>query len=194
MHAVPTSDAAQPLIRVTPDDRALGPLDKAACHAGDGVLHRAFSVFVFDQHGRVLLQRRSAAKPLWPQWWANSCCSHPRWGESTGAAVRRRVSEELGTPLLDAARWWFRFEYHARYAELGSEHELCHVYTGRIDADAPRPDPAEVEDWRWVAPQVLQAALEDPQAPYTPWLRLEWPRLWPLLQADAALSPLRQPG
>ncbi len=175
------SGPPQPLITVSEQDQALAPLDKAACHAGDGVLHRAFSVFLFDQHGRVLLQQRSADKPLWPGYWANSCCSHPRWGEDLAAAARRRVVEEVGAPMLDLPRWRFRFIYHARYDARGSEHELCHVFTGHMQADAPRPDPAEIADWKWVMPEELDQALADPQAPFTPWLRLEWPQLRPLL-------------
>lgn len=174
-------DTAQQLITVTADDEALAPQDKAACHRGDGVLHRAFSVFLFDAQGRVLLQQRSARKPLWPGWWANSCCSHPRWGEPLDMAVGRRVREELGAALLGPPQWRFRFIYHARYGEVGSEHELCHVYTGRVDAAALSPDPAEVAAWRWMTPHDLQQALADPAAPFTPWLRLEWPQLAPLL-------------
>lgn len=181
-----------PLIAVDADDVALAPLDKAEGHRGDGVLHRAFSVFLFDRAGRVLLQRRSAHKPLWPGFWANSCCSHPRWGESLEQAVPRRVREELGVPMLDAPRWRFRFIYHARYRDVGSEHELCHVFTGHL-ADAPRPDPAEVAEWRWLAPERLQRELADPDAPFTPWLRLEWPRLLPLL-AQAGSGPTVEAG
>lgn len=177
-------DRAQQLITVTPLDQPLAPLDKAACHAGDGVLHRAFSVFLLDEHGRVLLQQRSADKPLWPGYWANSCCSHPRWGEELDAAVQRRVVEELGAPMLDAPHRHFHFIYHARYGSIGSEHELCHVYTARMGAADPRPAPEEVADWRWVTPDELDRVLADPQAPYTPWLRLEWPRLRGMLDSS----------
>ena len=176
-----------PLIAVDPRDVALTPLDKASCHQGDGVLHRAFSVFLFDRDGRVLLQRRSAYKPLWPGWWANSCCSHPRWGEPLKHAVQRRVREELGVPMLGLPCWRFRFIYHARYRDVGSEHELCHVFTGQLAAP-PRPDPREIAEWCWLDPRQLQHALADPEAPFTPWLRLEWPRLWPRLACSKSVD------
>ena len=165
------------LITVTADDRPLRPLSKAQCHAGDGILHRAFSLFLFDAAGRVLLQQRSARKPLWPGFWANSCCSHPRWGETLREAVQRRCVEELGVTLLDAPRWCFDFTYWARYQADGAEHELCHVFTARIPADAPRPNPEEVAALRWVEPAALDAELTDADARLTPWLRMEWPRL-----------------
>lgn len=175
MDSAPSPSGA--LIAVSADDRALRPISKAGCHAGDGVLHRAFSLFLFDAQGRVLLQQRSARKPLWPGWWANSCCSHPRWGETLREAVLRRTVEELGTALPEVPRWWFDFTYRARYEDVGSEHELCHVFTARIDAEAPQPNPEEVADWRWVTPEALDAELADDAAKLTPWLRIEWPRL-----------------
>lgn len=175
------------LIAVDADDVALAPLDKAAGHRGDGVLHRAFSVFLFDRAGHVLLQRRSVHKPLWPGWWSNSCCSHPRWGETLEQAVPRRVHEELGVPMLGAPCWRFRFIYHARYRDVGSELELCHVFTGQL-ADAPRPDLDEVAEWCWLTPERLQSELSDPDTPFTPWLRLEWPRLLPLLARSGSGS------
>lgn len=171
------STAADPLILVDAQDRALGPLDKPDCHRGEGILHRAFSVFLFDAAGRLLLQRRSALKPLWPLYWANSCCSHPRWGEQLQPAAERRVREELGTAAQAPLAWRFSFVYQARYLDVGSEHEFCHVFTGCVDASTVRPDPAEVDQVRWIEPEQLQRELDDPQAPFTPWLRLEWPRL-----------------
>jgi isopentenyl-diphosphate delta-isomerase len=174
------------LIEVSADDIALGPVDKARCHAGSGILHRAFSAFLFDPHGRLLLQQRSALKPLWPGYWANSCCSHPRWGETLEHAVVRRVGEELGASIEGAPDWRFRFIYQARYEQRGSEYELCHVFTGRLAATTLRPDPAEVAQCRWVDPDTLERELQDPQALFTPWLRLEWPRLRRLLHARAA--------
>jgi len=185
MHAFsPCPPPESRLIAVTADDQALAPLSKAHCHAGDGVLHRAFSVFLFDPQGRVLLQRRSALKPLWPGYWANSCCSHPRWGESLADAVLRRVREELGVELTAPPRWRFRFVYHARYGAVGSEHELCHVFTAPIGAATPHVDPDEVGEWRWIAPAALQQALDAAAMPFAPWLPLEWRQLSPLLRAD----------
>ena len=83
------SSESDPLILVDENDEAQGVLDKAACHDGDGLLHRAFSVFIFNEHGEVLLQRRAEGKRLWPGYWSNSCCSHPRAGNPL---KRRRIA------------------------------------------------------------------------------------------------------
>jgi isopentenyl-diphosphate delta-isomerase len=164
----------EPLIRVDAADVPIGYGSKAACHDGEGLLHRAFSVFVFAPDGALLLQQRSALKRLWPMWWSNSCCSHPRRGEALEAAVVRRTREELAVQL--PLTHTHAFEYHARYGEAGSEHELCHVYVGCTDAPVV-VNANEVAATRWMLPEALDAALADADAPYTPWLRLEWAAL-----------------
>ena len=111
-HATVSSDAEQ-LILVDSDDRVLGHDSKAACHDGAGVLHRAFSLFVFNGAGDLLLQQRSVGKRLWPGYWANSCCSHPRRGESMEQATQRRLQQELG--MACDLRYLFKFEYHAHF-------------------------------------------------------------------------------
>ncbi|MGB2419433.1 MAG: isopentenyl-diphosphate Delta-isomerase, partial [Luminiphilus sp.] len=145
------------LIIVDAQDRILGHGTKAELHQGAGTLHRAFSIFLFDDAGHVLLQKRSADKPLWPGFWSNTCCSHPRRGESYGIATRRRLKEELGVeaPL----RFTHRFRYQAQFSAEGAEHELCSVYVGRIDGD-PMPNPQEVSDWQWVSPSALDEWLD----------------------------------
>ncbi|WP_119944002.1 isopentenyl-diphosphate Delta-isomerase [Neorhizobium sp. NCHU2750] len=184
MNTSPANTQSTWLISVTPNDKAIAPIEKLSAHEGNGVLHRAFSIFLFDPAGRLLLQQRSAQKPLWPGWWANSCCSHPRWGQELQEAVMRRVPEELGAPLVEAPRWHFHFTYQARWSDIGSENELCHVFTGRL-ASPPQPNPDEVADVKWVTPVELEKALADPTAPFTPWLRIEWPKLAPMLAQTA---------
>lgn len=166
----------EPLILVNERDEPLGTLAKSACHDGAGVLHRAFSLFVFNAAGETLLQRRHASKRLWPGYWANSCCSHPRAGEEIEAAVRRRAEDELG--LAVSARFLFKFQYQAAFAELGAEFELCSVYVGRVENGAtPRINSAEIADWRWIGPAALDAELQQAPDAFAPWLRLEWQRL-----------------
>lgn len=162
------------LIAVDADDTALGPVTRSASHAGDGVLHRAFSIYLFDAAGRLLLQQRSAAKQLWPLYWANSCCSHPRWGEDIDAAAQRRLREELG--LQTTLRRLFKFEYYAPFGEQGCERELCSVYIGRTER-VGSADPAEVADWAFVESDVLDHRLATEPQIYTPWLHLAWQRL-----------------
>ncbi|WP_290649075.1 isopentenyl-diphosphate Delta-isomerase [Aquisalimonas sp.] len=172
---VPVSSDCEDLILVTPDDEEIGYLSKAACHDGEGVLHRAFSLFVFASDGSVLLQQRAADKRLWPGFWSNSCCSHPRRGESMTEAIERRAAEELGVGLR-GLEYLYKFQYHARFGEAGSEHELCWVFLSRTD-DTPRPNPHEIENWQWCAPDALDRALDETPETITPWCRAEWRRL-----------------
>lgn len=167
---------SEPLILVDEGDRRLGHLAKSKCHEGRGVLHRAFSLLIFNERGELLIQQRSAEKRLWPLYWSNSCCSHPRRAESMAVATRRRLREELG---MDCdLQFLFKFQYHAQFDATGAEHELCSVFIGRTSAE-PRVDPAEVADWRWAAPEILQRQMSQVNmSRFTPWFILEWRRIW----------------
>lgn len=165
---------SEPLILVDHQDHETGFLDKGSCHDGDGLLHRAFSLFVFNTKGQLLLQQRAADKRLWPGYWANSCCSHPRRGEQMDQAVQRRLQQELG--MHCELEYLYRFEYQARYRELGAEHELCWVYVGSTDAPV-QANPTEIDDWRFVEPDQLDEELAAQPDRFTPWLQLEWKRL-----------------
>ncbi len=162
------------LILVDSQDREIGHRSKAACHDGQGMLHRAFSLFVFNPQGQVLLQQRSAGKRLWPGYWANSCCSHPRRGESMDEATQRRLHQELG--MYASLEYLYKFEYHATYGDLGSEHELCWVYVG-TSTEPVHANPNEVDDWRFVEPEALDRELEEHPERFSPWLQMEWRQL-----------------
>ena len=125
----------EPLILVDADDAVVGHADKARCHDGAGLLHRAFSVFLFDAHGALLTQQRSANKRLWPGYWSNSCCSHPRRGESLEQAALRRTAEELG--LQVTLQRVYKFTYQAGFGSLGCEHEMCTVIHWQRVGHAP---------------------------------------------------------
>ena len=168
------SDDDELLILVDSDDREIGSMTKAAAHDGRGALHRAFSVFVFNPAGELLLQQCASKKRLWPGYWSNSCCSHPRHGETTGTAVRRRVREELGMTLVTT--FLFKFEYRACFDTRGTEHELCWVYAGRT-ADGPRVNSHEVVAWRYVNVRQLQAEIDQAPDAFTPWFKIAWPRV-----------------
>ena len=159
------------LILVDENDREIGTQTKSACHAGDGLLHRAFSVLLFNGSGKLLLQQRSALKPLWPGYWSNSCCSHPRVGETVPDAARRRLSEELGVDCELQAL--YKFVYRARFGEVGTEHECCWVLVGHSDNDV-EVDPEEVADYRWIAPDELTREIAAHPDRFTPWFKLEW--------------------
>jgi isopentenyl-diphosphate delta-isomerase len=168
------SSEAEQLILVDGEDREQGHLSKAACHDGAGVLHRAFSAFLFNAAGELLLQQRAESKRLWPGYWSNSCCSHPRRGESMATATGRRLSEELN--LTADLRFVYKFQYQAPYGELGSEHELCHVFLGRIDGDV-RANAEEITAIRFVSAGALDAELSQHPERFTPWFKLEWDAL-----------------
>jgi isopentenyl-diphosphate delta-isomerase len=183
-HEVVSSEE-EPLILVDEHDREIGYLSKGECHDADGILHRAFSLFVFNPAGELLLQQRSADKRLWPLFWSNSCCSHPRRGETMDEATERRLAEELG--MTSSFEFLFKFEYHARFGELGSEHELCWVFAGH-STDEPRPNANEVAAIRWISPEALDRELETDPDSFSPWFKMEWPRVRVQLAA-AATTP-----
>ena len=168
------SSESECLILVDSEDREVGSLDKAACHDGEGVLHRAFSLFIFNDAGELLLQRRAADKRLWPNFWSNSCCSHPRQGEDMPVAVARRLEQELG--LACELEYLYKFEYQAAFPPFGSENELCWVYSGHTN-DEPVVNVTEISEWQWIAPQRLTTALSERPDEFTPWFALEWSRL-----------------
>jgi len=168
------SSEDEDLILVDEEDRIVGYLSKGACHDGEGVLHRAFSIFIFDDEGRLLLQQRSAEKRLWGGFWSNTCCSHPRRGEVLEEAIHRRLEQELG--MRAELHYLFTFSYHALFGELGAEREVCSVYVGRAGGP-PRPNVHEISDWRWVGPEELNREIEEHPERFTPWFKEEWPRV-----------------
>jgi len=168
------SSEEEPLILVDESDREIGHLSKGACHEGDGVLHRAFSLFIFNSSGQLLLQQRSNEKRLWPLFWSNSCCSHPRRGESMEVATNRRLQQELG--MNSRLHHLFTFQYQAHYLDVGSENEVCWVYVGLSDEE-PRPNLHEIAAVRWISPDDLDHEFETRSERLTPWFELEWPRV-----------------
>ncbi|WP_228001961.1 isopentenyl-diphosphate Delta-isomerase [Nocardia australiensis] len=158
-----------PVELVDESGRAVGTCPVARAHDAPGLLHRAFSVVLFDTSGRILIQQRAAVKTRFPMRWANTCCGHPAPGEPVAAAAAVRLAEELGlaTTLTEVGV----FRYHAADPETDRvESEWDHVLTGLLTADVPRPDPAEVADYRWVRPDALRDAILDNPDSYAPWL------------------------
>ncbi len=172
-HRVVSSEGEE-LILVNVDDEEIDYRSKAVCHDGDGILHRAFSLFLFDDDGELLLQQRNAGKRLWPCFWSNSCCSHPRRGETLEIATQRRLSDELN--IGASLEHVYHFCYQASFGEAGSENELCHVYLGRVDGDV-RPNESEIESVRFVSREALDSELELKPQQFTPWFKQEWATL-----------------
>lgn len=160
--------AAEQLILVDASDRELGVGEKMEVHRA-GALHRAFSVFVFDGRGRLLMQKRAADKYHSAGLWSNTACGHPRPGEETQSAAHRRLFEEMGFDC--ELRWAFEFIYRAELDGALVEHEYDHVFVGTYDED-PAPDPSEVAEWRWVTMGELLRGLNEEPHLYSRWLKL----------------------
>lgn len=164
------------LILVDGADNITGYENKDVAHRGQGLLHRAFSIFLFNDSGQVLLHKRAAAKPLWPGYWTNSCCSHPRKGETYRDAARRRLHEELGVSA--ELTFLYQFQYTADFDGRGSENELCAVFVGRLGAsERVSPNPTEIADCRWISCHELDVWLASERSAFTPWFQMEWARL-----------------
>lgn len=128
----------------------------------------------FDAVGQLLIQRRADAERLWPGYWSNTCCSHPRRGERIETAIHRRLGEELN--LRSELQFLFKFRYQAQFDAEGGEHELCSVFAGRSD-DVPVLNRHEIAELRYVAPDRLDAEMRMRPESFTPWFRLEWTRI-----------------
>ena len=172
-HRIVSSESEE-LILVDTDDNEIGHLSKAECHDGDGVLHRAFSLFLFNDDGELLLQQRSPSKRLWPGFWSNSICSHPRRGESMEVATRRRLLDELN--IETDLEFVYKFDYQADFGEAGAENELCHVFLGRAPVQI-HPNDSEISAVRFISAAALDREFRDSPDTLTPWFRLEWQEL-----------------
>lgn len=165
---------SEQLILVDENDEPTGSARKDRCHDGEGILHRAFSVFLWDANGKVILQKRASGKRLWGDYWSNSCCSHPRLGESMALAVERRLAEELGVQAH--TEFVYKFVYRASFGYLGSEYECCSVFLGRT-TDRIKVNNSEIAEWKAVDSAELTAALENQNDQFTPWCQQEWREL-----------------
>ncbi len=152
-------------------DEAFSPVgvcDRATVHTSRTPLHLAFSCYLFDTEGRVLVTRRALSKRTWPGVWTNSFCGHPRPGEAARAAVERRGAEELGLHVQDLELLVPNFRYRAIDSSGIVENELCPIWVGRAGGE-PAPNPAEVADVAWTPWGDLVAV-----ATTTPWLLSPW--------------------
>lgn len=156
------------VILVDREDNEIGTMEKLEAHR-KGVLHRAFSVLLFDNSGKLLLQKRSARKYHSSGLWTNTCCSHPLPGESLETATLRRLKEEMG--IVVQPTFAFSFIYRAPLDHELTEHELDHVFIGTYN-DAPAINEKEVEDWKYVDLKWLREDVEKHPNAYTVWFKL----------------------
>jgi isopentenyl-diphosphate delta-isomerase len=171
--------AEQEVILVNEQDEQVGVMEKMQVHR-EGILHRAFSVFIFNSQGHMLLQQRAFSKYHSGGLWTNACCSHPAPGETTEQAAARRLREEMGfnTPLVKL----FDFIYRSEFGNGLTEHELDHVFAGIYDA-AITPDAAEVHDYCYKSPAQIQVLLQQQPQQFTAWFHLAFPKVMDWAQA-----------
>lgn len=169
------SDVGDDVVLVDETGEAVGCADRTTVHTEATPLHQAFSAYLFDPTGAVLVTRRALAKATWPGVWTNSCCGHPRPGEPVEEAARRRIREELGLQLGPLVPLLPDFRYRAVDASGIVEHEICPVYAGFVADRALAPDPAEVAEWAWVPWTDLVAAVSATPQVYSPWAALQVP-------------------
>jgi isopentenyl-diphosphate delta-isomerase len=156
---------------VDPTGRPIGSSTVDEAHRAPGRLHRAFSVVLVDDSGRILLQQRAAVKTRFALRWANACCGHPRPAESVTVAAARRLAEELGIPAVPLTEVGIHV-YQALDPATGRvEYEYDHVLFGRLDPATPvHPDPDEVATVTWVSPASLATELSVHEDRFAPWL------------------------
>jgi isopentenyl-diphosphate Delta-isomerase len=163
------------VVLVNEKNEQTGTVEITRAHLGSGMLHRAVSVIVFrlgKSGAELLMQKRSAKKPLWPMYWTNTVCSHPLPGEATADCAVRRLKEEMGISVTkDVLRLLFYLTYQAKYSDTLSEHELDAVYLVRWNGN-PLINPDEAAEYAWMPYADTVRDVRTNPDKYTPWFRL----------------------
>jgi isopentenyl-diphosphate Delta-isomerase len=158
----------QYVILIDENDVETGTEEKMTAHK-KGLLHRAFSVLIYDNSGKMLLQKRAAMKYHSAGLWTNACCSHPEPGQDLTDAVKVRLHREMG--FTTEVKKTFDFIYRKEFEDGITEHEYDHVFSGTWNG-MPHPNPDEVADWKWMdIPEIKRAIAEQPED-YTYWFRI----------------------
>lgn len=155
-------------------DNAIGTMEKIEAHE-KGLLHRAFSVFIFNSDGQLLLQQRALTKYHSAGLWTNTCCSHPRPNEDTLTAANRRLEEEMG--IITQLVYKTHFIYKTVFDNNLTEHEFDHVYFGTSN-QIPKINPAEVESYVWRNPETIVADIAKYPSNYTSWFKIAMEKLF----------------
>lgn len=157
------------VILVNERDEPVGTMEKIEAHE-KALLHRAFSVFIFNDKGETMIQQRALHKYHSPGLWTNTCCSHQREGESNTAAGKRRLMEEMGF-TVDELQEVFSFIYKAPFDNGLTEHEFDHVMIGKFSGE-PNINPDEVASWKWVTLEEIRDDMKQDPGKYTAWFRI----------------------
>jgi isopentenyl-diphosphate delta-isomerase len=166
----PLTSTSEEVVLLDSSGRAIGKADKYRIHTEDTPLHSAFSIFLFNRRGQMLVQQRAWSKQTWPGVWSNACCGHPSPGESVVDAAKRRLDQELGLKELRLHLALPHFRYRAEYLGI-VENEICPVFVGLCHSE-PDPNPDEVEAVDWIDWEAF--ANEAPAyADYSPWSKWE---------------------
>lgn len=156
------------VILVDENDTPIGTMEKLEAHK-KGILHRAFSILLFNSKGELLLQKRSTSKYHSGSLWTNACCSHPLPHESMEEATRRKLKQEMGIDV--PLEFVYKFIYKATLDNNLIEHECDHVFVGHYDGE-PTLNPEEAEDWKYVDLQTLRKEVEQNEHTFTAWFKL----------------------
>jgi isopentenyl-diphosphate delta-isomerase len=160
------------IVIVDGDDNPIGEEDKDKCHNANGILHRGFLAMVLNGDGELLLARRSQKKRLWPGFWDGTVASHVAAGEGYVEASKRRLVQEIGLST-DNIKYLFKFQYHARYKEAGSESEICAVtLVSGVDTGTIFPNSDEITSVRTITLRALTEEITKNPGAYAPWLIL----------------------
>lgn len=158
------------IILVDENDNIIGHEEKLKAHENGGKLHRAFSIFIFNKKGEMLIQLRSVKKYHFGGLWTNSCCSHPNEGEDLKSATIRKLDQEFGfiTPMIEK----FSFVYKETDKDSGlTEYEFDHVLTGEFNGN-PKPNPEEIDEYKWISIKDLKKDIIANPKKYTPWFKI----------------------
>lgn len=161
------------VILVDENDRKTGTCEKLEAHQ-KGLMHRAFSIFLFNKEGEFLIQQRADEKYHTPGLWSNTCCSHPRPDEEMEEALQRKLFQEMG--IYSQVEKVFDFAYRADFDNGLVENEVDHVYFGEYN-DAPNPNPAEIQSWKYSSFEEIKNEIEQDEASFTPWFKLVFERV-----------------
>lgn len=162
------------VILVDENDNPIGTMEKIEAHK-KGLLHRAFSVFIFNSKNQLLLQRRALNKYHSPGLWTNTCCSHPRPGEEIDAAAKRRLKEEMGIETVLTFK--STFIYKTPFENGLTEHELDYVFTG-IYNDDPLINTSETDSFAWLNTDEIKARLKTHSNEFTSWFKIAIEKLF----------------